>query len=369
MGVADESVQRSAEGQENGRHEESGQKPTVTSIEQEYEEEFGSEDASLENDRASGKDSDAKVDSSSDNDSDKGSDKDDSDADNASAVHRSGPSPSYSDEHKPTDRKGTRSSEEEDYSSEELERLESDVFEEEVQKEVKGVHESGKEEDYGELVEGRDEYGKEKKKKSEGEGETDERIKEKAENKSNDGNHVAGHGDGADLVKNDGDEYETEDAVKVVLSKEECKHEGVDGGQLASRDKEEDQVCEQVNLSAKGEECDSVDYPQTSSQEDVVDVGMVKGELEGGAANGLDPCTATEQRESNEEGMGGSRSSTNDQEGKTVEERQQEDGINSEHPGSVHGAQQPVSQVHLAHSSSISSVSSLSSSEYSLASD
>ena len=367
MGVADESVQRSAEGQENGRHEESGQKPTVTSIEQEYEEEFGSEGASLENgDKGSGKDSDAEVDSSSDNDSDKGSDKDDSDADNASAVHRSGPSPSYSDEHKPMDRKGTRSSEEEDDNSEELERLESDVFEEEVQKEVEGVHESGKEEDFGELVEGRDEYGKEKKKESEGEGETDERIKEKAENTSNDGNHIAG--DGGDLVKNDGDEYETEDAVKVVLSKEECKHEGVDGVQLASRDKEEDHVCEQVHLSAKGEECDAVDYPQPSSQEDVADVGMVKGELEGGAANGLDTCTATEQRESNEEGMGGLKSGTNDQGGKTVEE-QQGDGINNEHPGSVHGAQQPVSQVHLAHSSSISSVSSLSSSEYSLASD
>ena len=121
-------------------------------------------------------------------------------------------------------------------------------------------------------------------------------------------------------------------------------------------------------MSAKGEECDSVDYPQSSSQEDVADVGMVKGELEGVAANGLDPCTATEQRETNEEGMGGSRSSTNDQEGKTVEE-EQGGGINSEHPRSVHGARQPVSQVHLAHSSSISSVSSLSSSEYSLASD
>ena len=369
MGVADESVQRSAEGQENGRLEESGQKPTVTSIEQEYEEEFGSEDASLENgDKGSGKDSDAEVDSSSDNDSDKGSDKDDSDDDNASAVDRSGPSPSYSDEHKPMDRKDTRSSEEEDDNSEELERLESDVFEEEVQKEMKGVHESGKEEDFGELVEGRDEYGKEKKKESEGEGETDERIKEKAENKSNDGNHVAGHGDGADLVKNDGDEYETEDAVKVVLSKDEGTNERVNGGQLASRDKEEDQVCEQVNLSAKGEECDAVDYPQPSSQEDVADVGMVKGELEGRAAIGLDPCNATEQRETNEEGMGGSRSGTNYQGGKTVEE-EQGDGINSEHPGSVHGAQQPVSQVHLAHSSSISSVSSLSSSEYSLASD
>ena len=368
MGVDDESVQRSAEGQENGRHEESGQKPTVASIEQEYEEEFGSEDVSLENgDKGSGKDSDAEVDSSSDNDSDKGSDKDDSDADNASAVHQSGPSPSYSDEHKPMDRKGTRSSEEEDDNSEELERLESDVFEEEVQKEVEGVHESGKEEDYGELEEGRDEYGKEKKKESEGEGETDERIKEKAENISNDENHVAG--DGADLVKNDGDEYEAEDAVNVVLNKEEGTNEGVDGGQLASRDKEEDQVCEQVNLSPKGEGCDSVDYPQPSSQEDVVDVGMVKGELEGGAANALDPCTAIKQRESNEEEMGGSRSSTNNQEGKTVEEWQQEDGINNEHPGSGHGAQQPVSQVHLAHSSSISSVSSLSSSEYSLASD
>ena len=142
----------------------------------------------------------------------------------------------------------------------------------------------------------------------------------------------------------------------------------VDGGQLASRDKEEDQVCEQVNLSAKGEECDSVDYPQPSSQEDVADVGMVKGELEGGTANGLDPCNATEQRETNKEGMGGSRSGTNDQGGKTVEE-EQGGGINNEHPGSVHGARQPVSQVHLAHSSSISSVSSLSSSEYSLASD
>ena len=212
--MANESVQRSAEGQQNGRHEESGQKPTFTFIEQEYEEEFGSEDTSLENgDRASGKDSDAEVDSSSDNDSDK----DDSDADNASAVHRSEPSPSYSDEHKPMDRKDTRSSEEEDDNSEELERLEKDTFEE-VQKEVEGVHESGKEEDYGELEEGRDEYGKEKKKESEGEGETDERMKEKAENKSNDGNHVAG--DGGDLVKNDGDEYEAEDAVKVVLSNE-----------------------------------------------------------------------------------------------------------------------------------------------------
>ena len=367
MGVADESVQRSVEGQENGRHEESGHKPTVTSIEQEYEEEFGSEDASLENgDKGSGKDSDAEVDSSSDNDSDKGTDKDDSDDDNPSAVHRSGPSPSYSDEHKPMDRKCTRSSEEEDYNSEELERLESDVFEEEVQKEVKGVHKSGKEEDYGELVEGRDECGKEKKKESEGEGEMDERIKEKAENKDNDGNHVAG--DGADVVKNDGDEYEAEDAAKVVLTKDEGTKEGVDGSQLASRDKEEDQVCEQVNLSAKGEECNSVDYPQPTSQEDVADVGMVKGELEGGAANGLDPCTATEQRESNEEGMSGSRSGTNYQGGKTVEE-QQGGGINNEHPGSVHGAWQPVSRVHLAHSSSISSVSSLSSSEYSLASD
>ena len=85
-------------------------------------------------------------------------------------------------------------------------------------------------------------------------------------------------------------------------------------------------------------------------------------------ANDLDPYTATEQRESNEEGMGGLRSGTNDQGSKTAEE-QQEDGVNNEHPGSVHGAQQPVSQVHLAHSSSISSVSSLSSSEYSLASD
>ena len=66
--------------------------------------------------------------------------------------------------------------------------------------------------------------------------------------------------------------------------------------------------------------------------------------------------------------MGGSRSDTSDQGDKTVEEQQQ-DGTNNEHPGSVHGAQQPVSQVHLAHSSSISSVSSLSSSEYSLASD
>ena len=153
-------------------------------------------------------------------------------------------------------------------------------------------------------------HGKVKKKESEGEGETDDRIKEKAENKSNDGNHVAG--DGADLVKNDGDEYEAEDAVKVVLNKEECKDEGINGGQLASRDKEEDQVCEQVNLSAKGEGCDSVDYPQPSSQEDVADVGMVKGELEGGAANGLDPCNATEQRESNKEGMGGLKSGTND---------------------------------------------------------
>ena len=65
-----------------------------------------------------------------------------------------------------------------------------------------------------------------------------------------------------------------------------------------------------------------MDYPQPSSQEDMADVGMVKGGLEGGAANGLDPCTATEQRESNEEGMGGSRSGTNNQEGKTVEEQQ-----------------------------------------------
>ena len=169
-------------------------------------------------------------------------------------------------------------------------------------------------------------------------------------------------------MKNDGDEYEAKDPVKVVLSKDECKVEGVDVGQLASRDKEEDQVCEQVNLSAKGEECDSVDYPQPSSQGDVADVGMVKGELEGGAANGLDPCTATEPRENNEEGMGGSRSGTNDQEGKTVEE-EQGGGINNEHPGSVHGPQQPVSRVHLAHSSSISSVSSLSSNEYSLTSD
>ena len=55
----------------------------------------------------SGKDSDAEVDSSSDNDSDNDSDKDDSSDDNASAVHRSGPSTSYSDEHKPMDRKGT----------------------------------------------------------------------------------------------------------------------------------------------------------------------------------------------------------------------------------------------------------------------
>ena len=116
------------------------------------------------------------------------------------------------------------------------------------------------------------------------------------------------------------------------------------------------------------EGCDSVDYPQPSSQEDVADVGTVKRELEGGAANGLDPCNSTKQRESNKEGMGGSRSGTNDQEGKTVEE-QQEDGISNEHPGSVHGTRQPVKQVHLAHSSSISSVSSLSSSEYSLASD
>ena len=116
------------------------------------------------------------------------------------------------------------------------------------------------------------------------------------------------------------------------------------------------------------EGCDSVNYPQPSSQEDVADVGMVKGELEGRAANGLDPCNSTKQRESNEEGMGGLRSGTNYQGGKTVEE-QQGGGINNEHPGSVHGAQQPVSQVHLAHSSSISSVSSLSSSEYSLASD
>jgi len=367
MGVADESVQRSAEGQENGRHEESGQKPTYTSIEQEYEEEFGSEDVSLENgDKGSGKDSDAGVDSSSDNDSDKGSDKGDSDDDNASAVHQSGPSPSYSDEHEPIDRKGTRNSEEEDNISEELGRLESDVFEEEVQKEVEGVHESGKEENNGELEEGRDEYGKEKEKESEGEGETDERIKETAENKDNDENHVAG--DGADLVKNDGDEYEAEDAVEIALSKEECKDEGVDGGQPASRDKEEDQVCEQVNLSAKGEGCDSVDYPQPSSQEDVADVGKIKGELEGRAANGLDSCNATEQREGNKEGMGGSRSDTSDQGDKTVEEQQQ-DGTNNEHPGSVHGAQKPVSVVHLAHSSSISSVSSLSSSEYSLASD
>ena len=194
----------------------------------------------------------------------------------------------------------------------------------------------------------------------------DERIKVKTKNKDNDGNHVAG--DGADLVKNDGDEYETEDAVEAVLNKEECKDEGVDGGQPASRDKEEDQVCEQVNLSAKGEGCDSVDYPQPSSQEDVADVGKIKGELEGRAANGLDSCNATEQREGNQEGMGGSRSDTSDQGDKTVEEQQQ-DGTNNEHPGSVHGAQQPVSQVHLAHSSSISSVSSSSSSEYSLASD
>ena len=59
------------------------------------------------------------------------------------------------------DRKDTQSSEEEDDNREELERLESDVFEEEVRKEVRGMHESGKEE-------------------SEGEGETDDRIKEKA---------------------------------------------------------------------------------------------------------------------------------------------------------------------------------------------
>ena len=143
------------------------------------------------------------------------------------------------------------------------------------------MHESGKEENNGELEEGRDEYGKEKEKESEGEGETDERIEETAENKDNDGNHVAG--DGADLVKNDGDEYEPEDAVEVALSKEECKDVGVDGGQPASMDKEEDQVCEQVNLSAKGEGCDSVDYPQPSSQEDVADVSMTKGELEGRA--------------------------------------------------------------------------------------
>ena len=219
MGVADESVQRSAEGQENGRHEESGQKPTFTSIEQEYEEEFGSEDVLLENgDKGSGKDSDAGVDSSSDNDSDKGSDKGDSDDDNASALHQSGLSPSYSDEREPIDGKGTRNSEDEDIISEELERLESDVFEEEVRKEVEGVHESGKEENYGELEEGRDEYGKEKEKESEGEGETDERIKEKTENKDNDENHVAG--DGADLVKNDGDEYEAEDAVEVYSSEQ-----------------------------------------------------------------------------------------------------------------------------------------------------
>ena len=43
--------------------------------------------------------------------------------------------------------------------------------------------------------------------------------------KDSDGNHVAGHGDGRDLVKNDGDEYETEDAVKVVLSKDEGTNE------------------------------------------------------------------------------------------------------------------------------------------------
>ena len=45
--MADESLLRSVEGQENGRHEESGQKPTFNL------EEFGSEDAALENgDRA-----------------------------------------------------------------------------------------------------------------------------------------------------------------------------------------------------------------------------------------------------------------------------------------------------------------------------
>ena len=125
-GVADERAQRLAGGQENGHHEESGQEPTLTSIDQQYEEEFGSEEVSFENwDKSSDKDSDVEVDSISDNHSDNDGDDDkdshsdndkdshsdndkdsSSDDDNASAAHRSGPPPSLSEE----DDEGSRKS-------------------------------------------------------------------------------------------------------------------------------------------------------------------------------------------------------------------------------------------------------------------
>ena len=376
--MADESAQRPAGGQENGHHVESGQEPTFTSIEQQYEEDFGSGDVSFENgDKGSDKDSDFEVDSSSDTHSDDDSDND-SDGDNASVARPSGPLPSSGAECEPVDRKHTHNSEKEVEGSEKLGRKESDAVEE-AKEELEEVDESGKEEEKeGEVEEERDEGGKAKEVESEGEEEVDKVGKEeKAEIGGNSGNQVAGDSgredmedwegkcDGTDLAKIDGDENEAEDAVEVVLSKEDCIVEGDNGSQLTVKDDDRDQVCELLSPSLDREEGDPVGFP--SSQEDEPGVGVVKEELEGGATNGMEPPNIIEQREIEREELGESRSDKNGQGRGTVEE--QPENIDNEHPGDADGVPQQSASLQLARSSSISSVSSLSSSEYSLASD
>ena len=317
-GVADKRAQRSAGGQENGHHEESGQEPILTSIEQQFEDEFGSEEVSFENgDKSSDKDSDVEVDSSSDNHSDNDSDDEkdshsdndkdshsdndkdsSSDDDNASAAHRSGPPLSLSGKCDTVDEKHTHKSEEQDEGSEKSGTKYNVVFGEEAQEEVEGVVE----EEGDELEDRRVEHGKEKEMESEGEGRMNESgIMEKAEQGGNGVSQVAsdngkedieeqeGKCEGADVVKNDDVENETKDSVGVILSME-----GDDSNQLAARENGEAQACELVSPTPEGEGNDPVVSPVPSSQEVEPGLGVVKGELEGGATSGIDPTNTVQ---------------------------------------------------------------------------
>ena len=172
--------------------------------------------------------------------------------------------------------------------------------------------------------------------------------------------------EGADVVKNDSVENEMKDSVGVVLSTEECTVEGDDSSQLTARVDEEDQTCEPVNPTPEVEGDDLVVSPVPSSQEVEPGVGVVKGELEGGATSGMDSSN-TAKTEIDREEIVRSRSGDSNLRGQSIEE--QHEGIDSGRPDGADGeAEQPVS-LQLACSSSASSVSSLSSSEYSFASD
>ena len=131
-------------------------------------------------------------------------------------------------------------------------------------------------------------------------------IVEKAENEGNGVSQVAsdndeenleeekGISDGGDLVKNDSDESETKNFIEVVLSMEDCTVEGDNSSLLTATDNGEDQACEPVSLMPEGEGDDPVDFPVPSSQEVEPDVGVVIGELEGGAASDMDPNNTAE---------------------------------------------------------------------------